>query len=531
MTRDVVVIGGGHNGLIAAAYLAKAGLKPLVLERSDRVGGCAITGEIAPGFRGPTLAHRAALDPAVARDLDLARHGLRIVRSDVVACAPGTDGTALTLWRDPARAVADIGRFSDRDARQYPAFQASVSAIGRVLRRLLSRPAPSIDRPSAGELLDLLATGRQFRALGRADAYRLLRWLPMPVADLAGEWFESDRLRATVVADGLLGSFLGPRSAGSAAILLLMAARDGEAIAGGWAAHGGTGAVTDALATAARSAGAEIRTGACVRQILVDDGAVRGVVLATGEEIPAARVVSGADPKRTLLGLVDPVHLAPGFRQAVEGIRMRGALAKVNLALSALPRFTSLARFDAAQQSTALSGCVRLGETVDAIERAFDAAKYGGYSDEPWLEVTFPSIADSTLAPAGQHVASVYVQFMPPRLRTGSWDAERERLGNTVARHIETFAPGFERTILARQIITPLDLERDHGLTGGHIFHGELALDQLLLARPLLGWARHATPVRNLYLCGTGAHPGTGLDGRTGTLAAREVLRSIRGGH
>jgi phytoene dehydrogenase-like protein len=526
--HDVIVVGAGHNGLITAALLARAGLKVLVLEQADRVGGCAITTELAPGFRCPTLSHRAAIDPAIVRDLALERHGLRIIRSAAAVCAPGQDGEALTLWVDPARAAADIARFSQADARRYPEFQASLAAVGGVLRRLISRPSPSIDHPSPGELLELLETGRRFRALGRTDAYRLLRWLPMPVADLAAEWFESEPLQAAIAADGLLGSFLGPRSAGSAAILLLMAARDGQPVAGGWSAQGGTGAISEALAAAARHAGAEIRTGTAVRQILVRDETAGGVVLTTGEEVAARDVVSNADPRRTLLGLVDPVHLAPAFRDGTRQIRMRGALAKINLALSALPRFTSLSHLDAARQAEALSGCVRLAGSVDAIERAFDAAKYGGYSGEPWIEMAFSSVADPGLAPPGQHVASVYVQFMPVALRDSSWEAERDRLGDVAVRTIAGYAPGFESLVLARQVITPLDLEQTHGLTGGHIFHGELALDQLLLSRPVLGYARYRTPIRHLYLCGTGTHPGTGLDGRAGALAAREILRNAR---
>lgn len=522
--RDVVVIGGGHNGLVAAAFLAKAGLKPLVLERADRVGGCAITTEIAPGFRCPTLSHRAAIDPGVVRALALERHGLQILRPDAIVGAPAAGGRWLTLWADTARARHEIAAFSARDADRYPAFLASLAATGDVLRRLLATRPPPLDDPSARDLVDLLKTGRRFRALGRTNAYRLLRWLPMAVADLAQEWFESEPIRAVVAAGGVLGSYLGPRSAGSAAILLLLSAREGHPIGTGWAARGGTGAISDAIASAARAAGAEIRTGAEVREILVDDGVAAGVVLASGERIDARTVVSNADPRRTLLGLVDPVHLTPEFVARVQRIRMRGTLAKINYALTALPRFEGLAASDEASQRAALSGAVRLGRNTDVLERAFDAAKYGGFADEPWIELTIPSIADPALAPAGRHVLSAYVQFAPFSLRGTTWDAERERFGDVATRAIAAFAPGFERTVVARQVITPLDLERTYGLTGGHIFHGELAIDQLFSARPLLGWARYGTPIRNLYLCGSGTHPGTGLDGRSGALAAKEIL-------
>jgi phytoene dehydrogenase-like protein len=288
------------------------------------------------------------------------------------------------------------------------------------------------------------------------------------------------------------------------------------------------GAVAGALAAAAREAGAEVRTGADVRRILVRDEGAHGVVLATGEEIHARYVVSNADPRRTFLEFIDPVHLTPDFKDAARSIRVRGAMAKVNFAVSALPRFDGLRSQDERQQAAAMSGCMRLAPNIDSIERAFDAAKYGGVSDEPWIELTIPSILDPALAPSGQHVVSAYVQFTPFALRGTTWDAERDRLGTIVARTIEKYAPGFERSIVARQNITPHDLERTYGLTGGHIFHGELALDQLFVARPLLGWSRCRTPIRNLYLCGSGTHPGTGLDGRAGTLAAREILTAIR---
>jgi phytoene dehydrogenase-like protein len=400
-----------------------------------------------------------------------------------------------------------------------------VSAVNAVLRKLTAVPAPSIDTPAASDLLELLKTGRRFRALSKTNAYRLLRWLPMPVADFAEEWFEHAAMRVAVAAGGVLGSHLGPRSAGSTTIFLLMSGRHDEPLAAGWTARGGIGAIGEALAAAARQAGAEIRTGADVRQVIVRDEAAHGVVLENGEEIPARAVVSSADPRRTLLALIDPVHLPPDFRQAARHIRMRGALSKVNFAVSSLPRFSSLAGIDHARQAAALSGWIRLARDVDAIERAFDAAKYGAFADEPFVELAIPSLADPGLAPAGQHVISAYVQFTPATLRGTTWDVERERLSDRVTQVIDAYAPGFGRQVLGRQVITPVDLERDYGLTGGHIFHGELALDQLLLARPLLGWARYATPVRNLYMCGSGTHPGTGLDGRSGALAAREILK------
>ncbi len=526
--HDVVIIGAGHNALVAAALLGRAGMKPLVLERADRVGGCLGTSELAPGFRCPILVHSVAIDPALVKTLALERHGLQIIRPEAAALAPTRDGRALVLWADAARAAQSIAGFSPADAAQYPRFLTSVARISAVLRAITNAAPPAIDDPKAADLLDALKAGRKFRGLGRADAYRLLRWMPMAVADLVGEWFKSEPLRATIAAGGVLGSFLGPWSAGSSALLLLLSAGEGHPVAAGWFVSGGPGALAEALARAAREAGAEIRTGAEIAHVVVADGTATGVVLADGEEIAARVVVSGADPNRTLLGLVDPVHLSPEFVRRVQNIRARGMLAKVNYAVSSLPRFAGLPIDAARQQEAALSGRIRLGPDIDAIERAFDAAKYGEFSDNPWIELTIPSVGDPTLAPAGQHVVSAYVQYAPYALRGTTWDAERERLGDIVTRTIGSYAPGFEQSVLARQILTPLVLERTFGMTGGHLFHGELALDQFFVTRPLLGWARYSTPIRQLYLCGSGTHPGAGVTGRSGALAAKEIVRQFK---
>ncbi|HEY1909494.1 MAG TPA: NAD(P)/FAD-dependent oxidoreductase [Vicinamibacterales bacterium] len=526
MSFDTVIIGAGVNGLVTAAFLARAGRKVLVLERGDRVGGCARTTELVPGFRCPTLAHVASIDPAIVRALDLTQHGLRIIRPDADVCAPTAGDRALVLWRDRARAAQEIRGFSASDAERYPRFLASFSRIAAVLRGVCESIPPSIDEPNAADLFGLLKTGRAFRGLGKADAYRMLRWMPMSVADLADEWFESEPLRSVIAAGGILGSFLGPRSSGSAALLLLLGAGEGQPLANGWFAAGGPGALADALAAAARRAGAEIRTLSDIASINVTGETATGVTLTTGEVISARTVISNADPKRTLLGLVGATHLGPEFVRRMQNLRSHGTLAKVNYAVDALPRFTSLRFRQASEQAAALSGRIRLASGVDTIERAFDAAKYGGFAEEPWIELTIPSITDPALAPPGRHVVSAYVQYAPYHLRGSNWDSERDRLGDVATQTIARYAPGFESSIVGREVVTPLDLERSYGLTGGHIFHGELALDQFFVTRPLLGWARYATPIENLFLCGSGTHPGTGLDGRSGALAARQALKA-----
>ena len=513
---DALVVGGGVNGLVTATLLARSGLKVVVLERGERVGGSAL------------LSHSASIDPALLRSLGLEQHGLKIVRPAADACAPTLDGRALILWHDVARASASIRAFSATDAEQYPRFLNSFAKISAVLRRVAGSTPPSIDDPTAGDLLELLKAGRAFRALGKADAYRLLRWMPMAVADLAGEWFESEPLRATIAAGGVLGSFLGPRSAGSAAVLMMLGAGEGQPVVTGWFAGGKPGALADALGAAARQAGVEIRTGADVARIEAADGAATGVTLASGDTIAARAVVSSADPKRTLLGLLDPLHLAPEIVRRIQNIRTHGTLAHMSFSVSSLPRFAGVEALHGAERAHALSGRIRLARDVDAIERAFDAAKYGGFADEPWIELTIPSIADSTFTPQGQHVVSASVQYAPYHLRGTSWDAERDRLAATVTRTIEQYAPGFEASIVSRTVMTPLDLERTYGMTGGHIFHGELSLDQWFVTRPLLGWARYRTPIDRLYLCGSGTHPGTGLDGRSGTLSAREIISALK---
>ena len=525
--RDVVIIGGGHNGLVTAFYLAKAGFKPLVLERNAQVGGAAVSDEFHPGFRCSTLAHTAGpIRPDIVREMQLEQHGLRLINPAACVTALTPDGRALTLYQDTQKSAQEIAAFSAKDAAKYPEFEQSLGKISKVIAEALATTPPDIDHPSSGDLWSMLKTGRAIRSLGKKDMFRLLRWGPMAVADLAAEYFETELLRAVVAGRGVFGTFLGPWSAGTAMVLLIRAASDAHPAGSACFAGGGIGSLTQAMASAAKAAGVEIRTGAEVIEIRVHEGAATGVLLATGEEIPARAVISNADPKRTLLKLTDPVHLSPDFVQRLQNYRANGTIAKVNLALSGLPKFAALKNGD----TTALKGRIHIGHEIDYLERAFDESKYGHFSREPYLELTIPSLSDSTLAPEGKHVMSIYMQYAPYKLK-GDWEEQRKALGQIVVQTLAQYAPNLPELILTHQIITPRDLEEKYGMTGGQIFHGELALDQFFTMRPLLDWARYRTPIHNLFLCGSGTHPGAGLTGGSGANAAREIAKSLKHSH
>jgi phytoene dehydrogenase-like protein len=525
-TRDVIIVGGGHNGLVTAFYLARAGFKPLVLERRAQVGGAAITEELHPGFRCSTLGHNTGpLRADIVRDMQLEQHGLKLTMPEVSTVSLLPDGRALVLYSEARKAVQEIAQWSDKDAAAYADFGTALGKIGKVIGEALALTPPNIDSPNSADLWGMLKTGRSIRNLGKKDLYRVLRWGPMAAADLVAEFFETEPLRATIATRGIFGTFLGPWSAGSALVLMLRAAADPTPAGSVQFPAGGAGAITLAMAAAAKQAGAEIRTGADVAEIRVKDGVATGVVLATGEEISARAVVSNADPKRTLMRLVDPAHLSPDFIQKIKHYRCMGTVAKINLALSALPEFTAL---KAKGNGSLLQGRIQISPEIDYLERAFDESKYGNFSRHPYIEITFPSLSDPSLAPAGQHVMSVYMQYAPYKLKDSDWESQRTALGETVVKTIAQYAPNLPQLILRHQIITPMDLEETYGLTGGHIFHGELALDQFFTMRPLLDWARYQTPIDRLYLCGSGTHPGTGLTGGSGANAAREIAKALK---
>jgi phytoene dehydrogenase-like protein len=520
---DAIIIGAGHNGLITASYLAKAGRKVLLLERRAEPGGFAVSAEIYPGFHAPAGAHlAAALAREVISDLSLQSHGLEMLPLEPLVFAPLPGAPGLVISSIAARAAVEIGRRSRKDAAAYVRFCAQARELALFLRAVYGVSFPDNGAAEGFNLGELVKLALSFHRLGEKDMYEFLRILPMSIGDLLQEWFETDLLRAAIAAPALLGSFVGPRQQGTAFSFLhhQIGASNGALRTAGLV-RGGMGRLAQALISAARHYGAVIRTGTEVKRIITPSGVATGVALASGEEIGAGAVISSVDVKTTFLRLVEPTFLDPHFLWQVKNIRARGTAAKINLALDALPKFAG------AESAQALGGVIHIGPGLEYLERASDAAKYGRFSDRPFLEITIPSLCDASLAPPGKHVMSIWMQYAPYELRDRTWDEEREALGDVVINLLEDYAPGIRQLILQRQVLTPLDLERTFGASGGHMYHAEMALDQLLLMRPLPGWARYSMPIPGLYLCGSGTHPGGGITGLPGYYAAREILRRI----
>ncbi len=511
---DSIVVGAGHNGLVCAATLAKAGRKVLVVEACDLVGGAAVTREIAPGYKVSACAHILhLLHPKVIKDLKLKSHGLKLSSKNLPTVALGTDGEHLTLTGNKAS-----GTISAADREAFSSWRKRMLKFAKHLQPMLATAPPRLGSGDRGDLRKLAKLGWAVRSLGRNDMREFLRVGGMNVADLLEDTFESDLVRGAIAFDAVLGTHLGPRSPGTALTLLYRLAGKGGGTAGALTLpEGGMGAVTEALASAARAHGAEIRTGRPVRRVLVENDRAVGVELEDGTKIASQNVISNADPRRTFLDLLGPEHLDTGFVTRVRNIRMRGNAAKVNLALDGLPEFTGLDASD-------LKGRLVIAPDVNYVERAFNPAKYGEFSPEPVMEITIPSLHDASLAPEGKQVLSVVVQYAPYGLKEG-WENGREAFAKIVLGVLERYAPKLGSRIVASELLTPFDIERQFRMTGGHWHHGELAFDQMLMLRPVPGAAQYAAPLDGLYLCGAGSHPGGGVMGAAGLNAANQVIQ------
>ena len=520
MPYDAIIIGGGHNGLTAAAYLARAGRTVLVLERRHVLGGAAVTEEVFPGFRFSVCSYVVSLlRPEIIRELDLPRHGLEILPLDGTF-TPMPSGDYLWRVNDHARTRREIARHSRVDAEAYDEYGRAMVAMGRFVKPILGmRPADPTSLSPAG-LKQLLGLVNRFRRLSPQDQYNQVQLMTMSAVDFLDQWFETDVLKATMSASGIIGTFLGVRSPGTAYVLLhhYMGEIDGAFRSWGLA-RGGTGAISNAIAEAARAAGVEIRTQAPVSRILVRGNQAQGVVLENGDELRATVVASSVDPRLTFQRFLDPGTLPDEFEADIRQYKFRGSSAKVNLALDALPDFVALSG-----AGPHLRGAISISPSVDYMERAYDDAKYGKFSRRPYMDIVIPTLTDTSLAPPGKHVMSCFVQYAPYELREGTWDDQREAFGDTVIDTIAEYAPNIRQVIRHRQVVTPLDLEREWGLSEGNIFQGELTLEQLFFLRPAPGWAQYRTPVDNLYMCGSATHPGGGIMGAPGRNAAMRIL-------
>ena len=520
----VIVIGGGHNGLATAAYLARAGRKVLVLERRHVVGGAAVTEEVYPGFKFSVCSYVVSLlRPEIIRELDLPRHGLEILPLDGTF-TPMPSGDYLWRVNDHAKTRREIARHSKVDAEAYDEYGKAMVEMGRFVKPILDMTPPDPTSLDPRGVMDLLFLGRRFQALPDQDKYNQVQLMTMSAIDFLDQWFETDVLKATMAASGIIGTFLGVRSPGTAYVLLhhYMGEIDGAFRSWGLS-RGGTGAISDAIAAAALEAGAEIRTETAVSKIIVKEGSAVGVVLANGDYLTAHVIASSVDPNLTFLKMVGTEHLPGEFVDDIKRYKFRGSSGKVNFALDALPDFRSLPGSGAH-----LRGAISISPSVEYMERAYDDAKYGRYSRRPYIDIVIPSLTDPSVAPPGKHVMSCFVQYAPYHLKEGAWDEQRDTFGDTVVNTIAEHAPNFRNVILHRQVVTPLDLEREWGLSEGNIFQGELTLEQLFFLRPAPGWAQYRTPVRNLYMCGSATHPGGGIMGAPGRNAARMILKDVR---
>ena len=523
----VIVIGGGHNGLTNAAYLARAGKKVVVLERRHVLGGAAVTEEVFPGFKFSVCSYVVSLlRPEIIRDLDLPRHGLEILPLDGTF-TPMPNGDYLWRVNDHGKTRREIARHSKLDAEAYEEFGKAMQAMCRFVKPILGMVPPDPSTLNPRELMKLLFIGRRFQGLSSEDKYNQVQLMTMSAVDFLDQWFETDVLKATMSASGIIGTFLGVRSPGTAYVLLhhYMGEIDGAFRSWGFA-RGGTGAISNAIADAAREAGAEIRTKSPIARIIAKNGRAQGVVLENGDEIYADVISSSVDPRLTFLRFMEESQLPDEFLADIRRYKFRGSSGKVNIALDALPDFKALPG-----PGAHLRGAISISPSVEYMEKAYDDAKYGNFSRRPYIDMVIPSLTDPSVAPPGKHVLSCFVQYAPYKLRPGlNWDEQREAFGNNVIDTLSEYAPNIKNIIINKQVLTPLDLEREFGLSEGNIFQGELSLEQLFFLRPVPGYAQFRTPIKNLYMCGSATHPGGGIMGAPGRLAALEILKDMKGG-
>src|SRR5213592_4999577 len=521
---DVVVIGGGHNGLVNAAYLARGGKKVLVCERRHVLGGAAVTEEVFPGFKFSVASYVVSLlRPEIIRELDLSRHRLEILPPDgTLSLMP--NGEYLCRVNDHAKARREIPRHSKLDAVAYDEYGKAMLEMAHFVKPIMNMTPPDPMSLNPKGLKDLVFLGRRFQKLPEEDKYNQVQLMTMSAVDFLDQWFEADVLKATMSASGIIGTFLGVRSPGTAYVLLhhYMGEIDGAFRSWGLS-RGGTGAISNAIADAAREAGAEIRTEAPIARIILKNGQAKGVALANGDEFYADVIASSVDPRLTFMKMVGEEHLPEDFVDDIKRYKFRGSSGKVNLALDALPNFKSMPG-----AGPHLRGAVSISPSVDYMERAYDDAKYGRYSRRPYIDIVIPTLTDPSIAPPGKHVMSCFVQYAPYNLKEGTWDEKREEFGDAVIDTIAEHAPNIKDIILHRQVVTPLDLEREFGLSEGNIFQGELTLEQLFFLRPAPGWAQYRSPIKNLFMCGSATHPGGGIMGASGRNAAMEILKDWR---
>lgn len=522
--EDILIIGAGHNALVTAGYLARAGRQVLVLERRPVVGGACVTEELFPGFRVSSAAYLCSLlQPKIIADLELEQFGYQVLPKDPAHFSPFPDGRHLFFWRDRSKTVQEIARFSKADAESFPDYEKHLERLSDFVQDLLLRTPPDLPPGRLKDLVLWTSLLLRLRRLTPTELRLLVQIMTQSVSDFLDRWFESEEVKVCLATDGVIGTNGGPLTPGTAYVLLHHTMGGVGGVRGLWGfVRGGMGALTEAMAASARSRGGRIRTEAAVQRILVRDNRVEGVVLGSGEEIRARTVVSGVDPKRTFLQLVEPSQLDPEFRELIEGIKMEGCSFKLNLAVDRLPDFTALPGSGPQHRAT-----IHFCPSLEYMERAWDEAKFGHPSRAPMVEMTIPTLYDPSLAPEGKHILSLFVQYAPYRLREGSWRTEGRRFAERVIDLVNDYAPGLKESILGLHFLSPLDLEEQFGLTGGNIFHGEMSLDQLFCLRPVQGWAQYRTPIQGLYLCGSGTHPGGGVMGAAGHNAAREILQDL----